>query len=107
MVVLAAEGGRSALNTMELRTIPRCEIREARLELDFGGDPSSARGIRQNKVHLEAAVAPILGEDAVAERRVVRDGGLFGFVPSATAFAGRQGTDQGIRGNERARARGG
>jgi hypothetical protein len=37
----------------------------------------------------------------------VRDGGLFGFVPSAAAFAGRQGTDQGIRGNERARARGG
>lgn len=61
----SAKGGCCALDALKLRSVPRGEVGEARLKLDFGGDEGSAIGCRENEVHLKVVVAPVARQKRV------------------------------------------
>ncbi len=99
MAFLPSKRGGGALNSVQLRAIPGGEIGEAGLELDFGGDPGSARRMLENQVDLKAPAAPVFGQHAVAKRLVVGNGYPFGFKTPIPPGIRRQSAHKGISRN--------
>jgi hypothetical protein len=84
----SAKGGCCALDALKLRSVPRGEVGEARLKLDFGGDEGSAIGCRENEVHLKVVVAPVARQERVTQGGVVGEGGILGFEAAGSPGRG-------------------